>query len=353
MYLQRKTAEKIIEEIGKVLDYDINIMDETGAIIASTDPGRIDTFHEAAYKIIHENLSRLAVYRDDEYAGCRRGINLPICFNRKLIGVIGITGAVEETLKYADILKKMTEILASDLFNYHQNSVREQEKMFFFHDWLHDNISDDRSAFADMLKRYGLTGDSAFVAAVVKPKIPDFRIYAKGFTSVVLSDTIVIVGNVASPEKMRAAVESFVLPAVSAKETFFCAVGSDQRDYTGVGRSYRHAMKVLSRNEEKEPGIYLYADELKNIILDEVSISQKEQFSNRVFGRCSAKERAEHRALIASYCQNNGSVLRIAKQCFIHKNTVQYRINKLKERTGKDLRVTEDLIDLYLAAKWC
>lgn len=38
MYLQKDTAAKIIEEISMILDYDLNIMDEKGAILASTDP---------------------------------------------------------------------------------------------------------------------------------------------------------------------------------------------------------------------------------------------------------------------------------------------------------------------------
>ena len=40
MYLHKNTAEKIIQEISMILDYDINIMDEKGAILASTNPAR-------------------------------------------------------------------------------------------------------------------------------------------------------------------------------------------------------------------------------------------------------------------------------------------------------------------------
>jgi carbohydrate diacid regulator len=351
MYLQQRTAARIIEEISKVLPYDINIMDETGAIIASTNPARIGAFHRAAYKIIHENLERLAVHRDGAYEGCLKGVNLPICFDNKLIGVIGITGDVSETSKYADILKKMTEVLASDIFRYHQNNLREQEKMLFFHDWLHDNIACDSAAFTDELKKYALSEERDFVVAVVRPRVADLRLPARGFVQTVIPDLTVVVGNAASAREMRKVMEYAIAPA-RAESRVVCAVGSKQADCAAVGKSYRHAMKALARSGDEVSGVILYEEMLKEIILDEVAVSQKKQHVDKVFGGVSPAERAECCDFILTYCRCNGSILRISKECFIHKNTVQYRINKMKAKTGLDLRVVEDMISLYLAAKW-
>ena len=38
-----------------------------------------------------------------------------------------------------------------------------------------------------------------------------------------------------------------------------------------------------------------------------------------------------------------------AEDLFVHKNTVQYRLNKLRDITGLDPRNVEDFIRLYLA----
>jgi carbohydrate diacid regulator len=352
MYLQQRTAARIIEEISKVLNYDINIMDETGAIIASTNPARLGAFHKAAYKIINENLKRLAVYHNGEYEGCLKGVNLPIYFNNKLIGVIGITGEVHETSKYADILKKMTEVLASDIFSYHQKNLREQEKMIFFHDWLHDNTAYDSTTFADELKKYALSEDRDFVVAVVRPRVNDLRLPTRGFVQTIISDITVVVGNVASTGEMREIMEYAIAPTL-AESPVVCAVGSKQTDCADVGKSYRHAMKTLNRSDNGASGVILYEEKLKEIIFDEVPVSQKRQHLDKVFGRCRVSEREEYRDFILTYCRCNGSILRISKECFIHKNTVQYRINKIKAKTGMDIRVVEDMISLYLAAKWC
>ena len=43
--------------------------------IASTDESRIGSYHGGAAKIAAENLDELRIFRDDEYAGTRRGTN--------------------------------------------------------------------------------------------------------------------------------------------------------------------------------------------------------------------------------------------------------------------------------------
>ena len=75
-------------------------------------------------------------YEDGQYHGCRKGINLPVFLNDQIIGVIGITGEVAEVMKYAKVLKKMTEILVLDLFSYHKKSQQEQALLFFINEWV-------------------------------------------------------------------------------------------------------------------------------------------------------------------------------------------------------------------------
>lgn len=52
MYISRETAQEIVEEIGREIGEHINLMDERGYIIASTDAARIGNLHEGARRII-------------------------------------------------------------------------------------------------------------------------------------------------------------------------------------------------------------------------------------------------------------------------------------------------------------
>ena len=56
MHISKTSAKQIVNEISKLVKQNINLMDETGCIIASCDKDRIGQFHEGAYKIITEKL---------------------------------------------------------------------------------------------------------------------------------------------------------------------------------------------------------------------------------------------------------------------------------------------------------
>lgn len=48
-------ARKFIEQVAQYTDYNINIMNEQGVIIAGRDPERVGRFHDVAYYIITTN----------------------------------------------------------------------------------------------------------------------------------------------------------------------------------------------------------------------------------------------------------------------------------------------------------
>ena len=56
MHISKTSATQIVEEISKLVKQNINLMDETGHIIASCDKSRIGSYHNGAYRIISENL---------------------------------------------------------------------------------------------------------------------------------------------------------------------------------------------------------------------------------------------------------------------------------------------------------
>ena len=75
MELSKHNTLQIVREINSVLPQKINLMNKHGIIIASTDESRIGSYHGDAAKIAAENLDELRIFRDDEYAGTRRGTN--------------------------------------------------------------------------------------------------------------------------------------------------------------------------------------------------------------------------------------------------------------------------------------
>ena len=53
--------------------------------------------------------------------------------------------------------------------------------------------------------------------------------------------------------------------------------------------------------------------------------------------------------IISVLSKNNGSINRSATELFMHKNTLQYRLMRIKERIGLDPRVSQDALVLQIA----
>ena len=77
---------------------------------------RIGTFHAGAKKIIDEGLYGFYVSPQDSTDFMRTGVNLPITFLNKIVGVIGINGEYDQIISLGRVVKKMTEILIREKF---------------------------------------------------------------------------------------------------------------------------------------------------------------------------------------------------------------------------------------------
>ena len=98
MYISTEAAERIVREVSLAVDRPVNLMNDHGIIIASTDLSRIGTLHQGAYESIHDNMDCLIVRSDSDYPGSRIGINIPIRFEGQIAGVVGIRGDDYEEL---------------------------------------------------------------------------------------------------------------------------------------------------------------------------------------------------------------------------------------------------------------
>lgn len=92
MFLSPQLAQSIADDMKCSIHRDINIMDQSGTIIASTNPARLRQCHEGARQVIAQGLRVLEVRSDSQFPGAQQGVNLPIVIDGETVGVIGITG---------------------------------------------------------------------------------------------------------------------------------------------------------------------------------------------------------------------------------------------------------------------
>ena len=136
MELSVQSAQRIVDEISGIVGQHINMMDERGNIIASTDGTRVGHFHAGAKRIVEEGLPELYVRPEDATPTVRAGLNLPITHGGRTVGVIGITGAYEQVIGYGQVVKKMTEILIREGNEQDEKRLDQRVRSRFLEDWV-------------------------------------------------------------------------------------------------------------------------------------------------------------------------------------------------------------------------
>lgn len=91
--LTARLAESIVRETMERVNWNINIMDKSGTIIASGDPGRVGKHHPGAEQAIRTGSPvNIASTESGRWGDAQAGINLPINCGGEVVGAIGITG---------------------------------------------------------------------------------------------------------------------------------------------------------------------------------------------------------------------------------------------------------------------
>ena len=152
-------AGKLIDRISNFTDYNVNIMDENGTIVASRMKERIGSFHEVAFEIVKGDEDIVLVEEDHPENGVRAGVNMAIYVHRKKDGVVGVTGNPDQVLPIAKIIKMSVEVMMEyEKFKYDsmkKYSLREQLMQLIFY---HDNY--DREDIGKFFKALNLEEDA-------------------------------------------------------------------------------------------------------------------------------------------------------------------------------------------------
>jgi carbohydrate diacid regulator len=371
MNIPRKIAFQIVTDISEIINQHVNMMDDKGIIIASTDHNRVGSYHAAAHRIITERLQELNIFDDDEYEGTRRGINLPVMLNGDIAGVVGVTGEYNEVSKYSQIIKRMTEILLLENYYNEQQKLDNRIKQRFLDDWLFTDRNSYDPEFIERGQQMGI--DITLPRRVVVAEIAELQKYSDNLRGQQIIDSVnklvrkiteEITGSVFTKtaslmicllaeytdEKLRI-VAAKIQAQVKKIHGLEVLIGIDRQERRLYG-SYIKAKKALLAAKNFPGRICFYNDITLETFIDEISPGSKKEFIRHIFSRYADGEIEKWISLLRIYFNNNGSVIHTAKQLSIHKNTLQYQLKKLHEQTGRDPRNTADAALFYLAVQF-
>jgi len=370
MHISKNAAKQIVEEISTLVQQNINLMDETGHIIASCDAARIGTFHEGAYKIITEHLEEYYITAELATATTKEGLNLPLELDGEIVGVVGITGSYKEVIKMGKMLKKMTEILlAEHRANYHK-LIDRRVKNAFFEEWLINADYVNRKELEERGNAIGIdinqprrvliigiegledcidTNEGQAIIAKFENEVSAFLKKNKCDTYFRNKSRQVILTRKMTDEELLGAMQRLKDYAYE-KMQINVKVGVDSSHPENMHVAFLQAGRAFSRVAAAEDWIAFYDDLNLELLLDQTTDVRKHEFLNKLFRNCSQEEMKDFLIMLKAYYKHNGSINKTAEALFVHKNTLQYRLAKLSEVTGLDARRLSDSATLYLAS---
>lgn len=346
-------ATQIVKDMKKIIKQDLNFISTKGVIIASTDIERIGTIHKASMQCIKTGKN-LVINTDYEYEGSKKGINIPVYLNNEIVGVIGITGEKEEIEKYGNIIKTMTEILIKEAW-IREIDIKKRE--------FNRNIIEYHLSSKNQSKDFYINLDDKYVVIVGNLKIEhnNDEIYKllerylsinKKNVFTIISNEIIIFLNESSKSYILSLFKEIQsnLKKIFLDEFSF-GIGSEiSNNKNSYKNSYLEARDALNYSAlNSNSSIVFYNDLDIGILLPNLSDERIREFLRKVFKNVSKEKLDFFQNIFNVYKENNGSIKETSEKLFMHKNTLQYQLNKIEDLTGYNPRKLNDFTILNIA----
>jgi len=350
-------AQNIVSALKEILNYEINFIAIDGRIIASTDQVRVGTFHEGG-RLVKVTGQDLTVRSEDNYAGTYEGFNTAVYFNKLIVGIVGITGPTNEVTKFAKVIRKLTELMISEAHLVNLDYSNRQHQRNILEMLVSENF--DMATVNFGLVDYDVSVNRRCVYASFVPVNSDdmdlYHILKKNFSSkqnlIVVQETFIVM-FLENQEKdllvdRLMAVQNELVSNFRMKLNF--GLGDICDDVASARASFLQAKYAYQWAVKKTAVTIQFYDEFTlELLFAEGNHKQLETFSQRILGKLTDKEKNEFRQILTIYEKHNGSIIKTADELFIHKNTLQYRLNKLYDLTGYNPRELSDFVTLKLA----
>lgn len=349
-------AQQIVETVKDVCGYDINFIRSSGVIFASTNPLRIGTFHEIGKQAAATGTA-IEVAENDSYTGTQQGINLPIYHNGRLLAVIGITGVPDEVRKYAYLAERITKLLIreqelnafsrsqSDKKNYIVTSLAREEKQY-------------PEYLTECLKEFKIAPESKnrFVVIQINPRYNLLNLsLLEQKIDQMFSQMGIELYSFSYPREFLAVMDEeiyqkygFILQGFSRKHPGILktAVGKSCSLFR-LFLSYNSACTALKSLDGLEKNYAVFDDLTLEIIISSTSENDRRAFLEKTIGTLSEDEKD----LIRVYFSLDMSLAETCRKQYIHKNTLQYKLNRIHQKSGLNPRRFQDAVLLYLALR--
>ena len=347
--IELELAQKFIEKVIHYTNYNVNIMDENGIIIASRDPARVGTYHEIAHMIAQGGDEIVETAADDEYEGTRRGVNMAVVVDGRREGVIGLTGDPAEICSVALVLKMSIETMLT-YESRMLHTLRRQNKKERFAELLTEHAGADEEELRRLAEELGYQERFRRIPVLLKTNAQEGQKllldsvrnspqHGTEDISFTLGREYVLIFKTLGDEAQSLKEYQFAIADyLSATLRLFrqenyplsIYIGSIQNRFSHYHAAYAHC-RWLEENCP-EPGSHWFYEHVGSYLAERIPFCElSDSFGAEAEG-LDEKFRRDYIEVMGALFESGYNLAEAAKRMYLHKNTFAYRYNKIRER---------------------
>jgi carbohydrate diacid regulator len=372
MVITEELAQKIVGTVMPVVHRNVNIMNREGVIIGTGQPERLKNFHKGALDVV-ESGNGVEIFPDElsRYPGARQGVNLPILLEGQIVGVVGVLGLPDEVRDTARMVKLVTELLLEQELSHREAQVRSRLREEFLESALHHNGHELPQKVRRLARALGfsLEGSRCVVVVDLKPQrdqmlaegvapglvdermeeLVETRLQQEGLLhdgdlSVLREEQMVVLRGVSANEDADKTIPAWLwqlqqtLSKLSGNQ-ISCAAGCVSLSAVEYPASYNQARFCLARCSRQRPARSLFDRELLVRYLAAQASSGQAAIALRPYDnrfKLAAQERSYLQQTLSALLAANLDAGRTADQLGIHRNSLAYRLQRIREELDLD-----------------
>ncbi|WP_394126763.1 sugar diacid recognition domain-containing protein [Vibrio hepatarius] len=376
MQLNTLIARQIVERATKIIQFPVNVMDENGIIIGSSDLSRLHRTHEGALLAIHDNrIVEINQTVASTLIGVKQGINLPVVYQDNVIGVVGISGQPDEVRSYGELVKMAAELIIEQealmaqiqwnkrhreelLLQLIQGSTLSENQLLSIAERLDLNLSQPRiAATVKVIPKQGQPLTQEYLQKLVHLLEYPERDNIVGIVSVSMNEVVVlkpvtVTNGTWNQEEEKARVKKLLKRiAQEADFSIKIAMGQYFPGVDGLARSYETAKATMVGADNSKQAILFYQEHKLAVLVG--GLKQDQWRRAQLLEPLQLLQRKDEKGVLLKtlrvFFDQDCDLAQTCAALHIHRNTLRYRLEKIEEVTNLKINKLGHKVQLYLA----
>ncbi|BBF42786.1 predicted glycolate dehydrogenase regulator [Lachnospiraceae bacterium KM106-2] len=355
-HVDKNLAAQIIQTVKQTCNQEIHFIDHDGIIYASSNNAKVGVYQEAALTAL-KSQAMVEIKEDNHFNNIKKGVNLPVFHNNSIITIIGIAGDPDEVRSYAYLAEQITQLLIRDQELYVSSRTETEMRNYIIQSLIHGRNLNQEHLYT-CLAQMELTKTASLRCMVIKLhsryNLTNIALIEQSIYQLFQSTSITLYTYnypneyiaLINDTQFEACVPVFQNFAKQYDHIINIAIGG-RFEISHMANSYRTALFTLKSLANKHTPFAVFDDLNLEIILTNLDHTTKDNYLLKTVAALSSEEME----LLEIYYEEDMSLTKTCERLYLHKNTVQYKLDRIHKLCGYNPRKFRDAVILYIATR--